>query len=165
MEHQVYLGLGSNSADAKDKLFQAQAKIAALPDIAPGRLSSLYYTEPQGYAAQPWFCNMVFGVTAGQTWGPVKLLQRLLAIETELGRVRDVNNQFGPRCIDIDLLLFGTQTNNDPFCLLPHPRMVQRAFVLVPLREIAPSIRINDVAIDALLKKINYRLENEVIYQ
>lgn len=165
MAHQVYLGLGSNSEDATVKLALAQERIANLPDIVPGRVSSLYHTEPQGYADQPWFCNMVMAVTAEQSWEPASLLEHLLAIETELGRVRDANNRFGPRSIDIDLLLFGTLTSNDPLCLLPHPRMSQRAFVLVPLMEIASSICINGVAIGTLLKNITYRLENGLIYQ
>lgn len=163
--HKVYLGLGSNSEDAESRLILAQARIAALPDIAIANMSSRYLTEPQGYANQPWFSNMVLSLSVGSSWDAPTLLQQLLQIELELGRVRDPDNRFGPRTIDIDMLLFGEETSSDPFCLLPHPRMHERAFVLVPLAEIAPDVQIGGVPVSTLLAKIQYRLEGKAIYQ
>ncbi len=163
--HTVYLGLGSNSDDAESRLALAQERIAALPDIAIVKASSRYVTEPQGYADQPWFSNMVLALSVGPLWNAPTLLQRLLQIEQELGRVRDPGNRFGPRTIDIDMLLFGGETSDDPFCLLPHPRMCERAFVLVPLAEIAADVQVAGVPVSTLLAKIQYRLEGKAIYQ
>lgn len=161
----AYLGLGSNSEDANVRLTLAQERIAALPDIAIGKVSALYRTEPQGFADQPWFSNMVVSLSVGPSWNAVDLLHQLLHIESGLGRVREPGNRFGPRTIDIDLLLFGGETSDNPECTIPHPRMRERAFVLVPLVEIAPDLLIGGVSARTLLAGIRYRLEGNAIYQ
>lgn len=161
----TYLGLGSNSEDADVRLTLAQERIAALPDTILETVSSRYVTEPQGFADQPWFSNMVLHLSVGRSWNAVGLLRQLMRIELELGRVRDPGNRFGPRSIDIDLLLFGEETSDNPECILPHPRMRERAFVLVPLVEIAPDLRIEGASVSTLLARIRYRLEGNAIYQ
>lgn len=161
----AYLGLGSNSGDADGRLTLAQERVAALPDSILENVSSRYVTEPQGFADQPWFLNMALALSVGPSWSPFALLRRLLDIELELGRVREPGNRFGPRAIDIDLLLFGNEKSDDPYCTLPHPRMRERAFVLVPLVEIAPNLHIEGVAVKKLLGDIRYRLEGNAIYQ
>lgn len=97
-------------------------------------LSSVYVTEPQGLTEQPHFYNMVVEVETGLT--PHGLLDRLSDIECALGRVRTV--RYGPRTIDLDLLLYGDEVLSDERLIVPHPRMGERAFVLVPLLEIYP---------------------------
>lgn len=161
----AYLGLGSNSEDAGEKLTLAQERIEALPDCIIEKVSARYVTEPQGFADQPWFSNMVMALSVGPSWTAWSLLQQLLRIELELGRVRNPANRFGPRTIDIDLLLFGKESSGNPDCTLPHPRMQLRAFVLVPLMDIAPDLRIKGTSVRTMLSGIRYRLEGNVIYQ
>lgn len=104
------------------------------------RESSLYETEPVDFREQAWFLN---AVVEGETdLAPRELLEMLLAVERELGRERRANRvPKGPRIIDIDLLLFGEQVIHSPVLDVPHPRMAERRFVLVPLAEIAPGAR------------------------
>ncbi|MDY0324359.1 MAG: 2-amino-4-hydroxy-6-hydroxymethyldihydropteridine diphosphokinase, partial [Candidatus Carbobacillus sp.] len=108
--------------------------IAGLKDTRIVTLSSVYVTEPQGLTEQPSFYNMVVEVETGLT--PHDLLKHLLAIERILGRVRTV--RYGPRTIDLDILLYGDRVVSDEHLIVPHPRMVERSFVLVPLIEIFP---------------------------
>ena len=91
----------------------------------------------------------------------------MLEKELELGRVRDAGDRFGPRVIDMDLLLFGQEVHDaDPHLILPHPRMHERAFVLVPLAEIAPRLIVPGLdSVENLLKKLDYRLEGSDIFQ
>lgn len=100
------------------------------------RRSSIYETDPVGYLDQPPFLNMVVAVETSLS--PHELLARLLEIEQELGRVRTFRN--APRIIDLDILLFGQAVFEDPELQLPHPRMLERRFVLEPLNEIAPAL-------------------------
>lgn len=133
----VYLGLGSNLGDRAAMLAQAIGRLAAIVDITA--ISSTYEAEPVGYIAQPNFLNMVL---AGRTTlGPRDVLQRALAIEDALGRVRVDIPRFGPRTIDIDVLLYGDAVVDEPGFIVPHPRLAERAFVLVPLAEVAPDVR------------------------
>lgn len=144
-------------------LARARAGIAALPGCALLAASSIYETEPQGYADQPWFHNQVLAVTAAEP-DPARLLRSLLALETRLGRRRD-GPRFGPRCIDIDLLLYGDVLLDDPVCALPHPRLCERAFCLVPLLELAPDLVVNGVAAAELLARLAFRREGNKIFQ
>lgn len=132
----VYLSLGSNLGDRATNL---RAAIAALPSakFAVRKVSSFYETEPVDYLDQPWFLNRaVEGETQSQ---PIELLHALRAIEAQLGSKKAFSK--GPRLLDIDILLFGDQWMNTPELQIPHPRMLERKFVLAPLAEIAPQLQ------------------------
>jgi 2-amino-4-hydroxy-6-hydroxymethyldihydropteridine diphosphokinase len=148
----AYLGLGSNLGDRESNL---QAAREAL-DWGPARLlrcSRIYETEPVGGPnGQPWFLNQVCEVDTRMT--PEELLERCLAIETALGRRRDREERWGPRVIDVDLLLFGDQVRDTPTLTLPHPRLAVRAFVLIPLVELDPELSVpGQGRVDGLLKR------------
>ncbi len=165
-----WLGLGSNSPDAMVRLAMAREALQKEKGLLLVKESPIYMTEPQDYADQPFFHNQVLELKAISCTQPVPLMQRLLEIETALGRVRsqDPALRYGPRCIDIDMLLFGTDgglLSLDPVCILPHPRLVQRAFWLVPLRDISPDLTIQGEGIDALLDRLAWSEQNNVIYQ
>jgi 2-amino-4-hydroxy-6-hydroxymethyldihydropteridine diphosphokinase len=137
-EKTVYLSLGSNMGEREDRLSQALTALEREGVTIMAR-SSMYETEPQDIANQPWFLNMA--VECRTRALPLQLLHLLLSIEREIGRVRHANLQRGPRPIDIDLLLFGNAVIEMPQLTVPHPRMLQRRFVLEPLLEIAPNLR------------------------
>lgn len=130
----VYLGLGTNLGDREKNLEQALDKIAEVIGIIVSR-SSVYETEPWGFLSSDQFLNMVIGVDTNLK--PSGLLGRLLMIESLLGRLRD-GKQYSSRIIDIDILLYGRQKVDTISLKIPHPRMQERKFVLVPLCEIAP---------------------------
>ena len=130
----VYLGLGTNLGDREKNLDQALYKIAEVIGIIVSR-SSVYETEPWGFLSSDQFLNMVIGVDTNLK--PSGLLGRLLMIESLLGRLRD-GKQYSSRIIDIDILLYGRQKVDTISLKIPHPRMQERKFVLVPLCEIAP---------------------------
>jgi 2-amino-4-hydroxy-6-hydroxymethyldihydropteridine diphosphokinase len=137
----AYIGLGSNRGNATLHLREALLALRALPGVETAAASSVYLTEPQGKKEQPWFHNQVVRLDCGESVTAGGLLAGLLAAETRLGRTRDPADRFGPRTIDLDLLLFGQEIHTGGQGLfLPHPRMAERAFVLVPLREIAPGL-------------------------
>ena len=134
----AYIGMGGNLASWAGEP-AATLAAAALRLESLGRLicrSSLYSTEPVGFAAQPRFFNAV--VALETELEPRELLRGLLAIETEFGRDRAVGIRNGPRTLDLDILLFGNLEVSEPGLEIPHPRLAERAFVLVPLNEIAP---------------------------
>ncbi|EPR30407.1 2-amino-4-hydroxy-6-hydroxymethyldihydropteridine pyrophosphokinase [Alkalidesulfovibrio alkalitolerans DSM 16529] len=139
-------------------------RIAAIPGITPGMVSSVFQTEPQDVREQPWFANCVLQVFCGEDIGPHDLLRSLRSIEDEFGRERTV--RFGPRTLDIDILLFGDLAVEDEELTIPHPRMRQRAFVLAPLAEIAPDLRLpwGETATEAL-SRLAHRCEGRRIYQ
>ena len=132
-----------------------------------GWVSSVYATEPQDYADQPWFLNRAAELLPGADWEPHALMDALLQIEAAQGRVRspDPALRYGPRVIDLDLLLFGDVQSTHPHCLLPHPRLTRRAFVLVPLLEVAPQIRICGLPGRQWLARLPWRLEGHRIFQ
>lgn len=130
----AYVGLGSNLGDPAAQVREAAAKIDALPRTSVDALSRLYRSAPWGDVNQPAFVNAVAAVTTSLTAG--ELLRALLAIERSQGRVRG-SRRWGPRIIDLDLLLYGDRQLQEPGLQLPHPRLAQRAFVLVPLNELA----------------------------
>jgi 2-amino-4-hydroxy-6-hydroxymethyldihydropteridine diphosphokinase len=132
----VYLSLGSNMGERAANIGRA---IAALGErgIRVTRESSLYETEPVEFREQDWFLN---SVVEGETeLEPGELMKELLAIERSLGRERRVPK--GPRVIDIDVLFYGDRVSNEPNIDIPHPRLSERRFVLVPFAEIAPGAR------------------------
>jgi len=115
---------------------RAIALICLLPHTRLLKTSSFYCTAPIGYADQPDFINAVVEISTKLS--AHELLEALLAIESALGRERSIPN--GPRTIDMDLILYGDRTIHDKELIVPHPRMHERAFVLVPLTEIAPKV-------------------------
>lgn len=129
------MGLGSNLGDPCTNLHEAGRRIAGLPGVKVAGRSGCWLTEPQGLKEQPWFANQVLRLECGPEWEPERLLDALLEIEDDMGRERA--ERFGPRIIDLDLLLFDGMTERTETLTLPHPRMRQRAFVLVPLQEVA----------------------------
>lgn len=132
----VYLSLGSNIGDRRGNL---NAAIAALPGagVQVRRVSSIYETAPVDYLEQEWFLNCV--VEAQTELPALELLRMLRGIETRMGSKKLIAK--GPRLIDIDILLYGAETIDSPELQVPHPRMLQRRFVLVPLAEIAQGLR------------------------
>jgi 2-amino-4-hydroxy-6-hydroxymethyldihydropteridine diphosphokinase len=139
----AYIGLGSNIEDREFYLAEAIRLLQEIPDIQIKRCSSIYETDPVGYTEQAAFLNMVIKVETGLK--PSELFSHMLSVEQQLGRVRDI--RFGPRTIDLDLLLFGQHQLDQPELLVPHPRMAERAFVLIPLLEIADEDSIPDMDI------------------
>lgn len=129
---EAYVALGSNLGDRMDMLTEALGRIHRHPDMSVIRVSGIYETDPVGYADQPAFLNMAAAVRSRLE--PVELLRALLDIERQLGRVRTIRN--GPRTIDLDLLYMQNIIMTSEELTLPHPRMMDRAFVLVPLRDV-----------------------------
>jgi 2-amino-4-hydroxy-6-hydroxymethyldihydropteridine diphosphokinase len=137
----AYVGLGSNLGDREETLRRALELIDAEPEIELAAVSSFRETEPWGYADQPGFLNAACAVRT--RLAPSTLLERLLAIERSLGRTRD-GPRYGPRTIDLDLLLYGTQAVDEPEVVVPHPRLVERRFALEPLVELDSSLALPD---------------------
>ncbi len=157
-EKTVYLALGSNMGEREDRLSQALAALEREELVITAR-SSIYETEPQDMLNQPWFLNMV--VEAHTRALPLRLMNTLLRIEHEIGRVRQAAMQRGPRPIDLDILLFGNAVIDMPQLTVPHPRMLQRRFVLEPLLEIAPKLR-HPVTREALQSYLPATLNQQV---
>jgi 2-amino-4-hydroxy-6-hydroxymethyldihydropteridine diphosphokinase len=129
----AYLSLGSNVGDRAAHLAAGVDTVRANDAY---RTSSVYETEPVGGVVQDDYWNMVIELVTDAT--AVELLDRAHLAETQRGRVRDV--RWGPRTLDVDVLLVGDERSEDPVLLLPHPRMYERSFVLVPLHELAPDV-------------------------
>lgn len=129
----VYLGLGSNLGDRAENLRLARERIAA-PDLRIVRASSIYETAPRELEDQPWFLNQA--IECETELFPRQLLSRLKKIERAMGRKKRARN--GPREIDLDILLYADSVVKSPELEVPHPRMMERRFVLEPLAEIAP---------------------------
>ena len=150
----AYLGLGTNLGSRELNLSKALQSLANSPDLHIIRSSSFYETAPWGYTDQPNFLNCA--VEIGTKLSPVELLELAKCIESDLGRQE--NFRYGPRLIDVDILLYGNETIHldQPDLEIPHPRITERAFVLVPLTEIAPDIidPMLNVSIADLLEKV-----------
>jgi len=132
----VYLGLGTNLGDRLANLRLALARLQTLARLE--EVSSLYETEPEGLSDQPLFFNAVCRVTTGLE--PQAFLRFLKNLEPEIGR-RPGGRRWGPRPIDLDILLYDDRVVDAPELQVPHPRLAERAFVLVPLCELAPELR------------------------
>ncbi len=130
----VYLALGGNLGDRAQNLQTALTRLTAFARIE--KLSALYETEPWGVREQPWFLNQVCQATTALS--PLDLLRAVKQLEKEMGRATGI--RFGPRPIDIDILFFARLIVQSPTLTIPHPRLTERAFVLVPLAEIAPDL-------------------------
>ncbi len=133
MSERIFVSLGSNLGDRENNLSKAREEIQKIAKIIG--VSSVYETEPVGYKEQTKFYNQVIEIQT--SLAPEILLEKCLEIETRLGRVRTIKNR--SRCIDIDILLYGDKIIKQHI-ILPHPRMTERAFVLIPFAEIAKEI-------------------------
>jgi 2-amino-4-hydroxy-6-hydroxymethyldihydropteridine diphosphokinase len=138
MPHRAFIALGSNLQEPATQVAQALSEISGLPATTLVRASSLYRTAPLGYDDQPDFINAVAEIATDMP--PMELLQALLDLEDRHGRERPFPN--APRVLDLDLLLYDDLTMETPDLTLPHPRMHQRGFVLLPLAEIAALLEI-----------------------
>ncbi|MGB6538238.1 MAG: 2-amino-4-hydroxy-6-hydroxymethyldihydropteridine diphosphokinase [Xanthobacteraceae bacterium] len=150
---EAFLALGGNVGDVRATFGRA---IALLCDDAAVQLiarSSDYRTPPWGVTDQPAFVNAVIGIAT--TLPPHQLLQRVLDCERALGRDRAQERRWGPRPIDIDILAYDQVELHDAELTLPHPRLFERAFVLVPLAEIAPSRLITGVRVSDALARLD----------
>jgi 2-amino-4-hydroxy-6-hydroxymethyldihydropteridine diphosphokinase len=132
----AYIGLGSNVGEREENLVRAISLLDSSPGIRVLRRASLYETEPVGVEAQPWFFNTVVEVEA--ELAPGELLRRMKEIEKALGR--EDRGRWGPREIDLDLLLYGDLVMEEDGLVLPHPELHRRRFVLEPLCELAPEL-------------------------
>lgn len=149
----AYIGVGANLGDAAATVRAAIAEVTALPGILACRAAGLYRSVPVD-ADGPDYINTVLCVDT--TLSPLPLLRALQAVEIRHGRERPYRN--APRTLDLDLLLYGDHTMQDPVLMLPHPRMHERAFVLQPLLELAPCMRLARGAVHDLLQTCNQTL-------
>jgi 2-amino-4-hydroxy-6-hydroxymethyldihydropteridine diphosphokinase len=158
-----YVGLGSNEGDSEALLAKARQGLGAATNIQVTRASRVYRTQPQDWTDQPWFWNQVLEVRTSLS--PLELLDVTQSLEQELGRRRD-GRRYGPRTIDIDILLLGSLTLQDPRLTVPHPRLTQRAFVLIPLVEIAPACVLPDgTSVTQALSQLVYTCIGGCIWQ
>ncbi|SDI09139.1 2-amino-4-hydroxy-6-hydroxymethyldihydropteridinediphosphokinase [Pseudomonas benzenivorans] len=137
----VYIGLGSNLAEPLTQLRGALAALAALPQSRLLATSSFYASDPLGPADQPRYVNAVAALDT--ELAPLALLDALQAIEANQGRVRKAE-RWGPRTLDLDILLFGKRLLDEPRLRVPHYHLQARPFVLYPLAELAPELRLPD---------------------
>jgi 2-amino-4-hydroxy-6-hydroxymethyldihydropteridine diphosphokinase len=146
----VFLGLGGNLGDREALMADALRKLEVTPGVKIVAVSSLYETKPVGLTTQPDFVNLVAKLET--TLPPYALLNTCLRIETELGRER--RERWGPRTVDLDVLWCEGVSQSDEKLTLPHPRMHERAFVLVPLAELAPQLKIDGRPVVELVKAL-----------
>lgn len=137
----AYVGLGANLGDRLATITVATARLGALSGVELVAVSQLRETDPVGVVDQPRFLNGACSIDTSLE--PRPLLDALLAIESSLGRVRD-GARWGPRAIDLDLLLFGTRSVEEPGLSIPHPRLQERGFVLEPLLDLEPDLTLPD---------------------
>lgn len=136
----AYLSLGSNLGDHLALLREAEARLGRTPGVQVLTRSSIYETEPVGFPDQPWFLNWVLQIET--TLDPHALLDAVQEVEAALGRTREV--RWGPRTIDIDLLLYNGDIVASERLRIPHPELPHRRFVLMSLAEIDPRLRLPD---------------------
>jgi 2-amino-4-hydroxy-6-hydroxymethyldihydropteridine diphosphokinase len=135
----AYIGLGSNLGDREENLRHALERLSELGQV---RSSSFRETDPVGITDQPKFLNTAAELSTDL---PARdLLKALLAIERDLGRDRSREERWGPRTLDLDLLLYGDEVIDEPGLTVPHPRLAERLFVLEPLHELAPGLLLPD---------------------
>jgi 2-amino-4-hydroxy-6-hydroxymethyldihydropteridine diphosphokinase len=136
----AFVGIGSNLGEPERQIAAALEQLAAEDGVELLAVSTLRETEPVGYRDQPDFFN---GAAELETVLPApELLERLLAIESRLGRVRGKGPRFGPRTIDLDLLLYDDKIIDEPGLTVPHPRLAERRFALEPLAELDPALEV-----------------------
>ena len=154
--HTVYLGLGSNQSDPINQIKNATKLIEKIETSKIIKKSSLYESLPVGYLDQPNFINQVISLQTSLS--PVELFERFQQIEFQLKRVKKIVN--GPRTIDIDILLFNQEIILTNDLTIPHPRMLDRAFVMIPLLEIEPNILVPKIS---NLKEILGKLDKKTL--
>ncbi|MDQ7031695.1 MAG: 2-amino-4-hydroxy-6-hydroxymethyldihydropteridine diphosphokinase [Desulfonauticus sp.] len=159
----VYFCLGSNLGDPVLNLGQGLELLDQAKFLMLSQKSKIYWTEPQEKLDQPWFANQVVKFYISSHIKPQELLHYVLDIERQMGRER--KQRYGPRTMDIDILLYEGQTLATPTLTIPHPKLTKRAFVLVPLKEIAPDLLIENKSIDFYLSKLNYNVIENKIWQ
>jgi 2-amino-4-hydroxy-6-hydroxymethyldihydropteridine diphosphokinase len=135
----AYIGLGSNLSDPEAQVRGALRDLASLPRTRVVVVSRLFASRPMGPAGQPDFVNAAAGLLTQMT--ALELLRELQALELKAGRPA-VHEHWGPRVIDLDLLIFGAEQSGGPELVLPHPGVVERNFVLYPLADIAPDLEV-----------------------
>ena len=133
------IGLGSNMGDKAANIDRAIASLTAKGDVRLVKASPKYRSAPWGVTDQDWFVNAAISVTTELS--ARELLHRCQAVENEMGRVR--RQKWGPRLIDVDILTYRDATIHEPDLVIPHPLIAERAFVLIPLNDVAPETRIN----------------------
>jgi len=154
--HTVYLGLGSNQSDPINQIKNATELIEKIETSKITKKSSLYESLPVGYLDQPNFINQVISLETSLS--PAELFERFQQIEFQLKRVKKIVN--GPRTIDIDILLFNQEIILTKDLTIPHPRMLDRAFVMIPLLEIEPNILVPKIS---NLKEILGKLDKKTL--
>jgi 2-amino-4-hydroxy-6-hydroxymethyldihydropteridine diphosphokinase len=154
----AYIGIGSNLADPRARVLRGMDEIASISEVRLVLRSGLYGSRPMGPANQPDFVNAVVAVLTKLQ--PVALLRELRSIERSFGRPES-REKWGPRILDLDLLVYGRIRSTDPELVLPHPGIVQRNFVLYPLAEIAPDLGVPGLGRVAELKA---RVSTEAIW-
>jgi len=150
---EALIGLGGNVGDVRAKLDEAVRRFADGVAVKLITRSSDYRTPPWGVTDQPPFINCAIAIET--ELAPHVLLDRALSVERELGRNRSREQRWGPRAIDIDLLVYDDVAMNEPDLILPHPRLFERAFVLIPLAEIVPDRTIGGRRIAAAAREID----------
>ena len=135
--HKVYIGVGSNLGEREEYMELAKEKVSALPDTKNFKSASIIETEPYGYTEQGKFLNTVYSIETLDT--PAEFLDKLHQIENEAERKREIH--WGPRTIDLDILLYGDCVMHTETLTIPHSEMHKRQFVLEPLSEIAPYVK------------------------
>lgn len=157
----AYIGLGSNLGDSKTLLQEAWQALGNIDGIVLDRLSSPYMTAPVDMTSQHWFTNAVGRVQV--TLSPLDLLHVLLAVEASFGRERS-EKKFGyqDRSLDLDLLYYGDMVMDSPELTLPHPRIGDRLFVLIPLAELEPDCRdiLSKKSVSDMEARLRTRLES-----
>ena len=134
----VFIGIGSNEGDRLENISQAVWQLGSIPGIRVSRMATIYDTEPVGGPPQPEFLNTV--VELETMLSPQQLLDTVKGVERKMGRLPS-GPRWGPRVIDLDILLYDGGVLNEPNLIIPHPRMHERRFVLEPLTQLAPEFR------------------------
>ena len=149
----AFVAFGGNVGDARDTIERAIVQFCDGDRIRLIARSSDYRTPPRGKTDQPAFINACIAIDTGLT--PLGLLDRAHEVERAFGRDRHKEERWGPRSLDIDLITYGEETLDDPKLTLPHPRLFERAFVLVPLNEIAPDAVIAGRSLREVLDRLD----------
>ena len=158
-----YVSLGSNMGDPAANLERALKALDRTPGLSVDAASPVFRTEPQGLRSQEWFANCVARLLVDASFSPEDLLAATAAVEAGMGRLR--TTRWGPRVIDIDILLLGDAQWRSNRLQIPHPRMHERAFVLVPLMHLAPEVRIRGLHPSQWLSRLRDSVEGDRILQ
>lgn len=149
--HKSYLGLGTNLGEREENLRRAVKLLKSFPELEVIKVSSIYETEPWGYEEQNDFLNLCLELET--TLSAQQLLEKCQAVEDKMGRKRE--KRWEPRVIDVDILLYDDLELETSDLIVPHPRMQERAFVLIPLQELKPDLMVQGNTIAGCLEKIS----------